>query len=79
MERVYWRSQRQRWEDFIGAVKLRKEENFGIDERHLKLIFTEILAAIKEHEEYDMKINVKKTKVMIVCMNGSKREGGNSI
>ena len=36
-------------------------------------------ALSKTGKEYDMKINVKKTKVMRVCKNGSKREGGNSI
>ena len=30
----------------------------------------------KTGKEFDMKINVKKTKVMEVCRNGSKREGG---
>ena len=30
-------------------------------------------------KEYNMKINVKKTKVMRVCRNASKGEGGNSI
>ena len=33
----------------------------------------------KTGKEYDTKINVKKTKVIRVCKNGSKREGGNSI
>ena len=33
----------------------------------------------KTEKEYDMKIKVKKTKVMRVCRNGSKSEGGNSI
>ena len=36
-------------------------------------------ALSKTGKEYDMKINVKKTKVMRVCRNGSKREGSNSI
>ena len=36
-------------------------------------------ALSKTGKEYDMKINVKKTKVMRVCRNGSKREGDNSI
>ena len=33
----------------------------------------------KSAKEDDMKINVKKTKVIGVCKNGSKCEGGNSI
>ena len=36
-------------------------------------------ALSKTGKEYDMKINVKKTKVIRVCRNGSKREGGYSI
>ena len=39
-----------------------------------------IMNALSETgKEYDMKINVKRTKVMRVCRNGSKREGDNSI
>ena len=45
-------------------------------EKRLKII---MYALSKSGKEYDMKINVKKTKVMRVCRNGSKREGGNSI
>ena len=33
----------------------------------------------KTGKEYDMKINVKNSKVMRVCRNGSKQEGDNSI
>ena len=36
-------------------------------------------ALSKTGKEYDMKINVKKTKVMRLCRNGCKREGGNPI
>ena len=36
-------------------------------------------ALSKTRRDYDMKIKVKKTKVVRVWMNGSKRLGGNSI
>ena len=36
-------------------------------------------ALSKTGKKYDMKINFKKTKVMRVCRDGSKREGGNAI
>ena len=36
-------------------------------------------ALSKTRKEYDMKINVKKTKVMRVCRNGRKRDGRYSI
>ena len=36
-------------------------------------------ALSKTGKKCDIKINVKKTKVMRVCRDGSKREGGNAI
>ena len=33
----------------------------------------------KVGKRYDMKINVKKTKVMHVCRHGNKKEGGNPV
>ena len=53
-------------------------DNQGMAETE-KGLHTIMDALSKTEKEYDMKINVKKTKVMRVCMNESKREGGNLI
>ena len=63
--------------------KLLKDVKFADDQGMVaqteKGLQTIMDALNKTGKEYDMKINVKKTKVMRVCRNGSKREGGNSI
>ena len=64
-------------EDVEEGVKFADDQ--GMVAQTEKGLQTIMDALSKTGKEYDMKINVKKTKVMRVCRNGSKREGGNSI
>ena len=45
-----------------------------------EIVIQTIMDALSETgKKYDMKINVNKTKVVIIRRDGSKREGGNAI
>ena len=57
-----------------GCQLCRRSRNNGTDGEGLHTIMD---ALSKTGKEYDMNINVIKTKAMRVCSNGRKREGGN--
>ena len=59
--------------ELLKDVKFADDQGVAQTEKGLQTIMD---ALSKIGIEYDMKLNVKKTKVMKVCMDGSKREGG---
>ena len=63
--------------ELLKGVKF--AENQGMVAQTENWLQTIMEALSKTGKEYDMKINVKKTKVMRFYRNGNKREGGKSI
>ena len=63
--------------ELLKDVKFADDQ--GMVTKTEKELQTTMNAQRKTGKEYDTKINVKNTKVMRVCRNGSNRKDGNSI
>ena len=70
-------------EEYIVGKEMLKGIKFADDQRMVaqtkSCLQKIILTLSKTGNEHDMNINVKKTKVMRVCGDGSKRKGDNAI